>query len=97
MVPRNMSVTSVFICRRILPRFCSSGKFFAFCYYSRLLEQHYTLSDGKRNNNNVIGDRELIGLPFTQASTAVGAGSSVMPVKWFGTDGINRCGSVRRE
>ena len=35
-----MSVTSVLICRRILPRFCS-GEFFTFCYYSRLLEQHY--------------------------------------------------------
>ena len=36
---------------RILPRFCS-GEFFTFCYYSRLLEQHSTLSDGKHNNNN---------------------------------------------
>ena len=45
-----MNVTSVLIRRRIVPRFCS-GEIFTFCYYNRLLEQHYALSDGKHNNN----------------------------------------------
>ena len=53
-----MSVTSVLICRRMLPRVCS-GEFFTFCYYSRILEQHYTLSDGKHWNNTYVFVRSL--------------------------------------
>ena len=34
----------------ILPRFCS-GEFFTFCSFKSFLEQYYTLSDGRHNNN----------------------------------------------
>ena len=40
--------SSIYDCRAFVLRESSS---LTFCYCSRLLEQHYTLSDGKHNNN----------------------------------------------
>ena len=63
-----MSVTSVLVCRRILPRFCS-GEFFTYNSRLLLIEQHYTLSDGK--HNNITHERHLSALYCRKASILI--------------------------